>query len=747
MAVIETIKIQGDGSNLEAAIEKLNAATEKLAKSIAAIQSQYKDGFNSITTGANEAASEINNNLNGSIENLSGTIGDVRAESKKSFDAISSGAEKVADAVASAEEGGLNSIGRAADSAYKKVQKAIQSALKLKQAKPAAGPEPVKAKIETEEAKSEVEELSDALKKLTTILSGTQAQSKKGFDAMAKGVKGVEKQASKTTGSISKLANTIKSLTVVAVVGDVIMEVFTSNQKVVDLFNTTINVIKVLFSDLAEVVFPMVEKALDALFTDPIQAIKDFAKIIKDYVLNYFQQIGNAVGALGKAALAFFTGDFKEAAKQAKEAFSEVVDGVVGVEEGGLERVKKIAERVTKKVQEAIKEGKKLTALEKEAALADVKRQKIQLEQQRLAEIQRQQRDDEFASIEDRIKANEALGKILENQYTLEAAQIEKKIAFAQAQYNINATTENAVALAQANLELTDLQERLEGQRSEQKMNYISLLREEKDIERTNTEAYIARLEAQLNLDAELLNSERDRLMVQLQNIDILKTARLAAIEDELAATTEGTARYNELINQRAEIEQNSAAETAKIKKDLNQKDIEDRKMVNDAYMNLAQQSFSALTTISELFAGGNEARQRKAFQINKALQIADATMATYTAVIGALGAKGADGLLPFPVRVANAAAAGIIGAANVAKIAATKFDASEAPTPDTSAPDTGGASITPQFNVVGRGGVNQLAASINGRNNQPIQAYVVAGEVTSAQQLARRRARTATFG
>lgn len=593
-----------------------------------------------------------------------------------------------------------------------------------------------------------LEKLNATVEKLADTLGTVQAESKQGFESMAKGVKKVEKQADKTGGAISKLANTIKSLTVVSIVGDAIMEVFTSNQKVVDLFNTTMNVIKVLFSDLAEVVFPMVQKALDALFTDPVQAIKDFATIIKDYVLNYFQQIGNAVGALGKAALAFFTGDFKEAAKQAKEAFSEVVDGVVGVEEGGLERIKKVAERVTKKVQEAIKEGQKLTELEKAAALADVKRQKIQLEQQRLAEIQRQQRDDEFASIEDRIKANENLGKILENQYTLEAAQIDKKIAFAQAQYNINKTTENAVALAQANLELTDLQERLEGQRSEQKMNYISLLREEKDIERSNTEAYISRLEAQLNLDSELINSERERLNVQLQNIEVLKTARIAAIDDELAATKEGTARYNELINQRAEVEQNSAIETAKIKKDLNQKDIEDRKMVNDAYMNLAQQSLSALASLSELFAGDNEARQRKAFQINKALQIADATMATYTAVVGALSAKGADGLLPFPVRVANAVAAGVIGAANVAKIAATRFDASESPTPDTSAPDTGAAgSMSPQFNVVGQGGINQLAASVNSRNQQPIQAYVVAGQVTSAQQLARRRARTATFG
>jgi hypothetical protein len=593
-----------------------------------------------------------------------------------------------------------------------------------------------------------LEKLNASVEKLADTLGTVQTESKQGFESMAKGVKSVEKQTGKTTGAIGRLVSSIKGLAIVTAVGDTILEVFTSNQKVVDFFNTSINTIKILFSELAEVVFPVVEKALDSLFTDPVQAIKDFGALVYEYGINLFKQMGNAIGELGGAIVSFFKGDFAKASKQAKEAFSEVVDGVVGVEEGGLEIIEKAAERVSKRVKEAIKEGQKLTALEKAAALADVKRQKIQLEQQRLAELQRQARDDEFASIEDRIKANENLGKILETQYKLEAEQIDKKIAFAQAQYNINKTTENAVALAQANLELTDLQERLEGQRSEQKMNYISLLREEKDIERTNTEAYIARLEAQLNLDAELINSERERLNVQLQNIELLKTARIAAIEDELALTKEGTARYNELINQRAEVEQNSAIETAKIKKDLNQKDIEDRKMVNDAYMNLAQQSLSALASLSELFAGDNEARQRKAFQLNKALQIADATMATYTAVVGALGAKGADGLLPFPVRVANAVAAGVIGAANVAKIAATRFDASESPTPDTSAPDMGSAgSMSPQFNVVGQGGINQLAASVNSRNQQPIQAYVVAGQVTSAQQLARRRARTATFG
>ena len=52
-----------------------------------------------------------------------------------------------------------------------------------------------------------------------------------------------------------------------------------------------------------------------------------------------------------------------------------------------------------------------------------------------------------------------------------------------------------------------------------------------------------------------------------------------------------------------------------------------------------------------------------------------------------------------------------------------------------------------PQFNIVGQGGVNQLAQSIGGQFNQPIRAYVVGGDVTTSQQLQRQRVRTATFG
>jgi hypothetical protein len=52
-----------------------------------------------------------------------------------------------------------------------------------------------------------------------------------------------------------------------------------------------------------------------------------------------------------------------------------------------------------------------------------------------------------------------------------------------------------------------------------------------------------------------------------------------------------------------------------------------------------------------------------------------------------------------------------------------------------------GSAPVTsqaPQFNVVGTSGTNQLAETIQGKSNEPLKAYVVSSDVTSAQSLER---------
>jgi hypothetical protein len=94
-------------------------------------------------------------------------------------------------------------------------------------------------------------------------------------------------------------------------------------------------------------------------------------------------------------------------------------------------------------------------------------------------------------------------------------------------------------------------------------------------------------------------------------------------------------------------------------------------------------------------------------------------------------------------------AAAGVYasGLANLMKVRSTQVPTSGDSTPSASIQAPTAASVQPQFNIVGQGGINQLAESIGGQFKQPIRAYVVGQDVTTSQQLQRQRIRTATFG
>lgn len=146
-----------------------------------------------------------------------------------------------------------------------------------------------------------------------------------------------------------------------------------------------------------------------------------------------------------------------------------------------------------------------------------------------------------------------------------------------------------------------------------------------------------------------------------------------------------------------------------------------------------------------------NNKRAKKAFEVQKAVSIASALVATYQSAVSAYQSQ----FLPLPdpsspIRGAIAAAAAVAaGLVNVKNIASQKFEG--ASLSGSSSPSGGGTSgagessvITPNFNIVGNA---QATNPLAGLGNQPIQAYVVSGEVTTAQNLDRNRINYATFG
>jgi hypothetical protein len=117
----------------------------------------------------------------------------------------------------------------------------------------------------------------------------------------------------------------------------------------------------------------------------------------------------------------------------------------------------------------------------------------------------------------------------------------------------------------------------------------------------------------------------------------------------------------------------------------------------------------------------------KQSFKVNKALQITQASIGAVQAVQVAL----ADPTLVGPSRYIAAAAAGIAGAANVAKIMAMKFDGGS----------TGGSQPSPSVGGGSGGGTTSAPAVdlsfLNQMQNkaQPLQTYVLATNVSSAQE------------
>jgi hypothetical protein len=153
----------------------------------------------------------------------------------------------------------------------------------------------------------------------------------------------------------------------------------------------------------------------------------------------------------------------------------------------------------------------------------------------------------------------------------------------------------------------------------------------------------------------------------------------------------------------------------------------------------------TSISNIAELFAGKSKASQKRAFNIQKATNIASATIDTYMSATSAY--KSTVGIpvvgpVLAPLAAAGAIAAGLI---NIKKIKESQFEGGAEPSASGDGGgggNVGGAPQAPQFNVVGNNGMNQLAQL----QQKPVQAFVVSSEMTSAQALERNRINNATI-
>jgi hypothetical protein len=299
----------------------------------------------------------------------------------------------------------------------------------------------------------------------------------KDTEKLGDGVKKATKDVKKLSVSFGSLLKATGFVALLSKAFEVLKETFGKNQKVVDIFNTSMTALSIAFNDL----FGFIEKNIgtvigyfEDLFENPVEKIEELGKAITEGLYNRFIELLDVVGLVGKAFIELVTGDFSKAFDTIKQAGKETVDVFTGVDESFDE----VADTIVKYTTETLKQADAITQTAKAADRAAVEFAKLNAQYLKDAEVQRQIRDDETKTFEERIEANNKLNEILAEQQKLQREQVQIGIDAAQQQYDINASEENYIALQEAKVAMLELEETITGQLSEQKTNAVALEKE-----------------------------------------------------------------------------------------------------------------------------------------------------------------------------------------------------------------------------------------------------------------------------
>jgi hypothetical protein len=263
----------------------------------------------------------------------------------------------------------------------------------------------------------------------------------------------------------------------------------------------------------------------------------------------------------------------------------------------------------------------------------------------------------------------------------------------------------------------------------------------QKEIEKINTNYVNKRAQEELAVAKktnELLKqiklegiAEEEALAQEIQNIAQGEQAtELQNLRDSYFEKIELAKKYglDALV-----LEEDLKKKEEEIREKYKTKEVEQEKLSGQQKVDIAFAVAGNLMSIMDSLGKQDKAGAKRRFNINKALGIAQASINTFMAVNAALTAGGNPIKLATGAQFVEAGIALTMGLANVAKISATKFNDGGGST----APSGGGGG-----GAMGGGGGGSTSAPAldlsflnNGQTKaQPVQSYVLATNVTSAQ-------------
>jgi hypothetical protein len=477
-----------------------------------------------------------------------------------------------------------------------------------------------------------------------------------------------------------------------------------------------------------------------ALLTNPIILIGGVIALI----ITNLEKLANVIPFVGKAFEV--VGGIIDTVVQ---GFKDLTDWINITENAAVDAANKSIEAQDETIKAIDRNAKRQVAIAKQLG-QDVNAATIEAEQKKLEAYQKTIDDIDKLNgklTDEQIKARKAASEAI---FDIETARIERQAEqnqkdISEKEAREKKAQEEAEQRAKEAAQKAAERRQKEREQREYEAQFIAELYAEQELQiEANNQALADRLAAIWQKANELSRAAQQQQADEIEAIQLDieqrldergKSAReleMQALNDkyfEQKTMLENAGQETTALTELYESEQNA------IKEKYAQEDLDRKQRIQDFTISSAQSGLSTIQSFTELFAKKSEASAKRAFQIQKAVSIAQTTIDTYKGAQSIFAAAAANpATILFPAQPFIAAGLAVAaGIANVAKIASQKFEGGGGVSggggggiPSLGGGGGGSQPSVPAFNALNLG-------FLQNRPDQTPKAYVLAQDVSTA--------------
>ena len=589
--------------------------------------------------------------------------------------------------------------------------------------------------VNTKGAQKNVKDLEKSVEGVNNEVKETGASTEAMSGTLDKATGGAITKFKGLKGGLTSVIKSFKSLRVAIIgtgIGALLIAVvalgqaFTRSEEGQNKFAKILGVIGSVTGNLLDLLADLGEKII-SVFENPKQAILDFANLIKENIINRFEGLIELIPQLGKAITLLFEGEFSEAGKVATDAVGKVALGVDSVTDSvgnAVDAVKEFGKEVADDAAKAAKIADQRAKAEKIARALVVERAEAE---RKIAEIREKAADKENFTAAERIELLKEAGAISEDlanketevaRIRLEAKQVENALTKSN-KADLDEEAQLKADLINKETQRLKLQKALTAEVTtatrEANAEAKAAAAEQKAIEDKKAAEEKTRLDA--------IQKIRDDFKAKQKEKEAEEEIEKLALEEEKKISE--LDKLNASEEQKLEVYKYYAGLRTDLEEKENKKKADIEKLRKKQILNDASNTFNQIAQLA-----GKDSK------VGKAMAIASATISGVEGVQNAYStAQKSPITAVFPAYpIVQAALAGAVAVKNIAAIKSVDSSGKG----QSSVPNiaSGGGSQAPSFNIVGATETSQLAQAVGSQTQEPVQAYVVANDITTAQSL-----------